>query len=403
MTNNETIESIKAKFQILNLHLTEKARRLWAATEARSLGRGGVAMVQKASGLSRATITSGLIELKAGKTSPTITGRVRRSGGGRKPITETDEDIIDCLKSLLEPATRGDPMSPLQWTSKSTRNLAEELTQQGHPISDRKVAQLLYDLGYSLQANRKTREGTDHPDRNAQFEHINEKVKLFQVECQPVISVDTKKKELIGDFKNAGEEWRPAGEPEEVQVHDFPYQELGKGVPYGVYDVSGNKGWVSVGTDHDTAEFAVATIRQWWLKMGRLDYPDATKLLITADSGGSNASRSKLWKLELGKLATEIGVEISVSHLPPGTSKWNKIEHRMFSQITQNWRGRPLLSHQTMVNLIGNTTTRTGLKIKAGLDNRTYETGIKVSKEDLSAVNIQRDEFHGDWNYTIIP
>lgn len=399
----ETVESIRSRFRILCPHMDEKAIRLWTATEARSAGWGGVTLVHEATGVSRVTITAGLKELKSGKTAPGATGRIRRSGGGRKPITETDPEVLKCLERIVEPVTRGDPMTPLRWVCKSTRHLADELTAQGHPISHVKVGELLHSMGYSLQGNFKTKEGTDHPDRDAQFQYINQQVTEFQSAGQPVISVDTKKKELIGDFKNAGQDWRPKGKPEEVQVHDFGYKELGKGIPYGVYDVGENAGWVSVGTDHDTAEFAVATIKEWWKQMGKATYPDATKLLITADSGGSNANRNKLWKVELGKFATETGLEITVAHLPPGTSKWNKIEHRMFSQITQNWRGRPLLSHQTMVNLIGNTTTRTGLKIKAGLDNRTYETGRQISKEALAAVKLQHHEFHGDWNYTAMP
>ena len=403
MPIQETVESIRSRFRILSPHMDEKAIRLWTATEARSAGWGGVTLVHKATGISRVTITSGMKELKSGKTAPGVTGRVRRSGGGRKPITETDPGIMKSLERLVEPVTRGDPMRPLRWVCKSTRQLADELTAQGHPISYHKVGELLHDMGYSLQGNCKTKEGTNHPDRNAQFEYINQQVMEFQAAGQPVISVDTKKKELIGDFKNAGKEWRPEGQPEEVQVHDFEYKDLGKGIPYGVYDVGANQGWVSVGTDHDTAEFAVATIEQWWKRMGKPTYPNATRLLITADSGGSNASRNKLWKVELGKLAETTGLEITVAHLPPGTSKWNKIEHRMFSQITRNWRGRPLLSHQVMVNLIGNTTTRTGLKIKASLDNRTYETGIQISKAALEAVKLRRHEFHGEWNYTMTP
>lgn len=388
--------------------MNERTRRLWAATEAGAIGWGGVTQVAKATGISRTTIHEGLDELKElgkGKSAgvPNDSERSRLSGGGRKPITDTQVGVKEALEKLVEPLTRGHPQSPLRWTCKSTRQLAQELSRQKYSIGDRKVAHLLHELGYSLQSNRKSKEGDSHPQRNAQFEYINSEVTRFQKAGWPVISVDTKKKELIGDFRNGGKEWRPEANPEAVQVHDFGYKDLGKGIPYGVYDVGANQGWVSVGTDHDTAEFAVATIQTWWKKMGKKMYADAGELLITADSGGSNASRSKLWKVKLNEFAKRNGLKVSVCHLPPGTSKWNKIEHRLFCHITQNWRARPLLSHQVMVNLIANTTTRKGLKVKAALDNRAYETGIRVSAEELASVRIKPHAFQGQWNYTILP
>lgn len=329
--------------------------------------------------------------------------RIRKTGGGRKRLTQIDTTLEKDLEALVEPLTRGDPESPLRWTCKSTRKLAEELNQQGHRIGDRKVADLLYDLDYSLQANVKTREGSQHPDRNAQFEYINRLARSFQNRQQPVISVDTKKKELVGDFKNPGVEWHPKNQPEAVRVHDFIDPQLGKVVPYGVYDLAKNEGWVTVGTDHDTSEFAIDTIWGWWKGMGRRAYPQALELLILADSGGSNGSRSRLWKLGVQRLANQISLKVTVCHFPPGTSKWNKIEHRLFSFITQNWRGKPLISHEVVVNLIGNTTTRNGLNVKAKLSKKKYDTGLKVSKEVFSRLNIKPKQFHGDWNYTISP
>ena len=336
---------------------------------------------------------------------PLTVGRVRRPGGGRKRIVANDPAVLADLERLVEPVgvSRGDPESPLRWTCKSLRRLAEELAHQGHRLSYPVVADLLRELGYSLQANRKTKEGADHPDRNAQFEHINRRVRRFQATHQPVISVDTKKKELVGDFKNAGRELRPKGQPESVRVHDFVIPELGRATPYGVYDVTQNAGWVSVGIDHDTAEFAVETIRRWWQSMGKPVYPRARRLLITADAGGSNGPRLRLWKVELQKLADATGLELAVCHFPPGTSKWNKIEHRLFSFISQNWRGKPLLSYQVIVNLIAATTTATGLHVRAALDGNTYPAGIKVSDQDLEDVRLRRDKFHGDWNYVIQP
>jgi len=329
--------------------------------------------------------------------------RVRRAGGGRKKTVETDATLKEDLERLIDPVTRGDPESPLRWTCKSVRRLAEELNQAGHRTSHRMVAELLHDLGYSLQANRKTLEGSGHEDRDAQFQHINERVKHHLAKHQPVISVDTKKKELVGDFKNNGRELRPKGEPEKVRVHDFVIPELGRAAPYGVYDVGSNTGWVSVGVDHDTATFAVETIRRWWRGMGKDSYPDARQLLITADSRGSNVSRLRLWKIELQRLADETGLAILVCHLPPGTSKWNKIEHRLFSFISQNWRGKPLVSHQVIVDLIAATSTRSGLKVRAEIDSNLYPAGIKVTDQQIAGLNIERDPFHGEWNYTIRP
>ena len=328
-------------------------------------------------------------------------GRSRRAGGGRRPLHETDDSLLGDLEKLIDPATRGDPMSPLLWTSKSTRKLAEGLERQGHQVSHMTVSRLLKQLGYSLQANRKTREGTDHADRDAQFQHINKKVRSFQRRKQPVISVDTKKRELVGDFKNGGREWHPKGSPEPVRTHDFRDKELGVAIPYGVYDITHNEGWVNVGIDRDTSEFAVESIRRWWRRMGSRVYPDAKELLITADGGGSNGSRRRLWKLCLQGLADELGLAITVCHFPPGTSKWNKIEHRMFCHITENWRGKPLVSRAVVVNLIGNTRTRKGLSVKAALDRHAYKKGIRVSDDQLATIHLSRDKFHGDWNYTI--
>jgi transposase len=397
----DLVESIREKFEVLRVGLNETMRRRWAAAEARALGRGGSICVAQATGLSLPTIRRGLRELAAG--TPFVPGHLRRTGGGRKPLTAKDPTVVAALDALVEPLTRGDPMSPLRWTCKSTGKLALELQEEGYSISDQTVARLLHTLGYSLQAPRKMKEGSDHPDRNAQFEHINLRVIDFQQRNQPVISVDAKKKELVGDFANKGREWQPSKRPEQVRVHDFPDEELGKAIPYGVYDMSQNTGWVSVGTDHDTAAFAVASIRQWWRQMGSASYPWAEELLITADGGGSNSARSRLWKVELQRLADETGLRIHVSHLPPGTSKWNKIEHRLFCHITQNWRGRPLLSHEVIVNLLGATTTTTGLKVQAEMDETKYPTGIKVSDEELGQVRIMPDSFHGEWNYLIVP
>lgn len=399
------IERIETKYRLLASVLDERARRHWAASEARAYGWGGVSAVSTATGMSPNTIRKGLAELTAREVDPDaeVTSRLRKVGGGRKRLTETDPELSEELDRLVAPLTRGDPQSPLRWTCKSTRHLAQELSRQGHPISARAVAQLLNEAGYSLQNNRKTLEGTAHPDRNAQFEYINAKVKRFQRRGQPVISVDTKKKELVGPYKNNGREWQHKGAPERVDVHDFPDRELGKVIPHGVFDMSRNEGWVSVGIDHDTAQFAVQAIGRWWRKMGAKRYPRAKELLITADGGGSNGSRCRLWKVTLQTLSLRLGLPIHVCHFPPGTSKWNKIEHRVFSHITQNWRGRPLVSHEVIVNLIANTTTRAGLKLRAELDRGKYSTGIKIRDAELASLNLKRDSFHGDWNYVALP
>ena len=385
--------------------MDERMRRQWAAAEAKSYGWGGVRAVSGATGLSPNTIAKGLAELATREENPTaaIEVRLRAPGAGRKRCTQADTELPAALERLVDPATRGDPESPLRWTCKSTTQLAGELTRQGHPVSPSTVGRLLKAVGYSLQGNRKTKEGGDHPDRNAQFEHITATVRGFQKRGQPVISVDTKKKELIGNFKNGGREWHPKGEPEEVKVHDFMDKKLGKAIPYGVYDLTQNEGWVSVGTDHDTARFAAEAIRRWWGNMGAKRHRGATQLLITADGGGSNSSRCRLWKVALQDLASELDMPIHVCHFPPGTSKWNKIEHRMFCRITQNWRGRPLVSHEVIINLIASTTTEQGLRIKAELDTATYPLGTKVTDEELDTVKIKRHKFHGDWNYSIRP
>ncbi len=395
---------IRRKYLALRPELDERARRQWAAAEARDLGWGGVSALALATGLSRTTIIAGLRELALpAKQRAAEADRVRRPGGGRHLLVESDPELLAALEGLIEPATRGDPESPLRWTCKSTRRLADELTHRRHPIGPRTVASLLHQAGYSLQANRKTREGAAHPDRNAQFEHINALVKRFLGRGQPAISVDTKKKELVGDFKNGGREWRPRGQPEEVRVHDFKDESLGKVVPYGVYDILNNQGWVSVGIDHDTAQFAANSIRRWWTQMGSSRFPKARELLITADGGGSNGFRSRLWKMSLQGLADDLGLRLVVCHFPPGTSKWNKIEHRLFSFVTQNWRGRPLATRQAIVNLIARTTTRTGLVVKAALDTNQYQSGIKVSDEQLATVQLAPHAFHGEWNYAISP
>jgi transposase len=392
---------ITARYEALKPVLDERARRLLAAAESQVVGKGGISAVAQATGISRPVIRQGIAELKNPDTLPS--GRIRRKGGGRKKAVEKDESLTSDLQNLLESTTRGDPESPLRWTCKSVRQLTGELTRMKHRVSHQVVADLLHALGYSLQANSKTKEGTEHPDRNAQFEHLNGKVKWCLGRHQPVISVDTKKKELVGDFKNNGQELRPKGSPELVRVHDFVDPEFGRAAPYGIYDLGRNSGWVSVGMDHDTAEFAVETIRRWWRSMGQPSYPSATRLLITADAGGSNGSRLRLWKLELQKLADETGLRIVVCHFPPGTSKWNKIEHRLFSFISQNWRGKPLRSFETIVSLIAATTTSTGLRVHAELNTETYAAGIKVSDQAFAQIKIRRDKFHGDWNYEIQP
>jgi stage V sporulation protein SpoVS len=399
------IESaIRERYLNLEWALDERLRRLYAAAEAKAIGHGGVTLVWKATGVARGSIQQGLKELvQRPEAMESNSRRIRRIGAGRKPSVADDAELLSALESLVEPVTRGDPESPLCWTCKSLRQLESELVTQGYIVSHTSIGSLLKKLGYSLQGNRKTLEGTNHPDRNAQFEYINARTEEAVRTRQPVISVDTKKKELVGQFKNGGKEWRPQGDPEQVNVYDFVDKELGRANPYGVYDLANNAGWVSVGTDHDTASFAVSTIRRWRLVMGKPLYPDAKELIITADGGGSNGSRVRLWKLELQQLSDELGIPIRVSHFPPGTSKWNKIEHRLFSHISMNWRGQPLVSHEVIVNLIAATTTRKGLKVRAELDSKPYPKGIKVTDEEFAALRILRDEFHGEWNYTITP
>ena len=401
-TQAAVTEALRGKYAVLGPLLDERTRRLWAAAEARAIGRGGVTRVAEATGMSRVTVRAGLRELDAGA-APVGAARQRRPGGGRKTLTARDAGLVDALERELEPVTRGDPTGPLRWTCSSAARLARRLRDAGHPVSERTVNRLLHELGYSLQANRKTLEGRQHPDRDAQFRRIDRRVRAFQRLGQPVVSVDTKKKELVGPYRNGGREWRPKGRPEEVKVHDFIDRDLGKAIPYGVYDLTANAGWVGVGVDHDTAEFAVATLRRWWRQMGRHAYPEARRLLITADGGGSNGSRSRLWKYELQQLADTLGLRISVCHFPPGTSKWNKIEHRMFCHITQNWRGRPLVSHEVVVNLIGATTTREGLAIRSELDEGQYPTGRQITDAQMNNLAIKRDPFHGEWNYSLLP
>jgi hypothetical protein len=393
--------AIRQRFLELRPALDERGRRLWAASEARALPYGGISLVARATGVSRRAIHAALNELQAGASLPP--GRVRRPGAGRRRLTDTQPGLRAALEALVEPTARGDPDSPLRWTCKGVRRLAAALRGQGFQVGRQAVAELLGGMGYSLQANRKTREGSRHPDRDAQFEYIAARVRRFQGRGQPVISVDTKKKELVGDFKNGGREWRPQRQPAEVRVHDFMDKRLGKAIPYGVYDLAANAGWVSVGIDHDTAAFAVEAIRRWWRNMGQPLYPRAQALLITADGGGSNSCRNRLWKVALQRLADELGLAISVCHFPPGTSKWNKIEHRLFSQIAVNWRGRPLTSLEVVVQLIGDTRTETGLQVRAELDVNCYPTGTKVTDGELAAVKLRRAKFHGEWNYTVRP
>ena len=393
---------IEERYDYIKPFLNEKARRLFLAAEAKAIGWGGIEKVSRETGVSSDTISKGCKELEE---EPEIieSGKIRKPGGGRKKLIETDSTLLSDLDSLIEPTARGDPESPLRWTCKSTRQLARELKNMGHNISHTRVAEILHEQGYSLQANRKVIEGDRHPDRNGQFILINNKTKLFTKCGQPVVSVDTKKKELVGNFKNGGREFHLKGYPEKVLVHDFKIPGLGKVNPYGIYDISRNEGWVSVGTDHDTSAFAVESIRQWWNTMGKVAYPYARKLLITADSGGSNGYRVRLWKIELQKFADESGLEISVSHFPPGTSKWNKIEHKLFSFITQNWRGKPLISHEVIVNLIAATTTQKGLHVECGMDKKIYPKGIRISDNELKEINLITEKFHGEWNYTIKP
>ena len=395
-----TNRQFTTKLKTVLPHLNEKQRRLLLAAEAKALGRGGISRVAQATGVSRVTIYKALKEIKY---HPFVSERVRKPGGGRKGIDVYHPDLLKELESLVDPVTRGDPMSPLRWTCKSTRQLSTELVHQGYGVSHVTVAELLHRLDYSLQANAKTLEGAEHQDRDDQFNYINEKVKEFLGRGQPVVSVDTKKKELVGQFKNGGKEWQPKGEPEEVEIHDFATSESPKVIPYGIYDIGKNMGWVNVGCDHDTASFAVASIRRWWLSMGREVYPDAEELLICADGGGSNGYRVRLWKVEVQVLATETRLDITICHFPPGTSKWNKIEHRLFSHISMNWRGRPLVNHEVIVKLIGKTSTRNGLRVKAKLDRRKYPTKVKVSDKEMERVKLKPHSFHGEWNYSINP
>ncbi len=396
-----TLAGLKQKFLVVWPLLDERTRRVMAANEALSLGFGGISVVHRACGLSRKAIAKGIGEIREGIVPPA--GRIRRPGAGRKPITELNPRLLESLEAMIDSQTRGDPESPLRWICKSTRTIAAQLGRKKHQVSHAKVAQILNDLNYSLQSNRKTEEGADHPDRDAQFRHINAAVKKCLKQGVPVISVDTKKKELIGNYDNAGQQWLPAKQPKKVQGHDFPSPEVPRAYPYGIYDIGRNAGFVNVGTDHDTGAFAVASIRGWWRSEGRQLYPDADTILITADGGGSNGSRLRLWKLELQKFADQTGLSISVSHFPPGTSKWNKIEHRLFSFITSNWRGEPLRDYETIVNLIARTTTAKGLKVTCRLDRRKYPTGRKVSDEEMGSINVERNKFHGDWNYVIKP
>lgn len=398
---SESIELIKSKYRSLAGSLNEKSRRIWAATEAISLGRGGIEKVHNATGIARGTIRSGVKDIKSGEHGEA--DRIRKEGGGRKRISVNQPELMAALEALIEPTTRGDPESPLRWTCLSVRQLEGALKAKGFNIGRQKVADLLQDLGYSLQGNKKTKEGQSNPDRDQQFKNINRTTKAFLRNQDPAISVDTKKKELVGEYKNTGKDLRPKGDPERVNTHDFPNKDLGKANPYGVYDIEKNEGWVSVGTDADTAEFAVESIRRWWDKMGKSQYDSTQKLLVVADAGGSNSYRNRLWKVELQKFSNESGLSISVCHFPPGTSKWNKIEHRMFNHISMNWRGRPLISHEVIVNLIASTTTSKGLKIQAEIDGGTYRKGIKISDEELSEVNMKSKKFRGEWNYTISP
>jgi hypothetical protein len=395
------VEGLRTRYARMVPFLDERGRRLFVAGEALSLGHGGVTAVSAATGMARSTINRGLADLKAGRDD--LGGAVRRPGGGRKRAVETQPGLLAALEALIEDAIRGDPEAPLRWVSRSQRNIAEALRRQGFEVSQKLVGRLLRALEYSCQANRKTREGSSHPDRNAQFAHINATVKTAITAGEPAISVDTKKKELVGDFRNPGRELRPKGDPEPVRVHDFKIPELGKVAPYGVYDIAANQGWVNVGIDADTAAFAVESIRRWWERLGRARYPEAGRLVITADCGGSNGARVRLWKRELQRFANETGLAVTVAHLPPGTSKWNRIEHRLFAYISQNWRGKPLVSHQVIIQLIGATTTNTGLTVTCDIDADSYPKGIKVSDAEMDAINIERHTFHGDWNYTIKP
>ena len=396
----ELVRKVAEKYNNLSKTLNERSRRLWAGNESLSIGYAGIEIVSRATGLSRSTIIKGMKEITDKRE---LKDRIRDLGGGRKKEVDKNPGIREELIRLIEPSTRGDPQSPLLWESKSLRKLSSELKEKGYDVSHVLVEKLLHDMKYNLKSNRKMNEGKSHADRNLQFEHINSRAIEFMKESQPVISIDTKKKELIGNFKNNGKEWKPKGEYDEVNIYDFMQFAVGKAVPYGIYDMKLNEGYVNVGIDHDTAEFAVQSIKKWWECMGKKRYPDAKRLMITADGGGSNGSRVKLWKIELQKFATETGLEISVCHFPPGTSKWNKIEHRLFSFITKNWRGKPLVSYEVIVNLIANTRTEKGLRVECSIDLDSYEKGIKISNDEMLKLNIRTDEFHGEWNYTIAP
>lgn len=396
------VEQIELKYSHLEPLLNERTRRLWAATEAAALGYGGIRAVHRATGLSENTIRAGLSELETESVSLRAE-RIRQTGGGRKRVEQQQPGILEALDQLVEPSSRGEPECPLRWTCKSVNQLASALQGQGYSVCAMTVYTLLTEMGYSLQSNRKTQEGKQHPERDEQFQYIARQVEAFQARHRPVISIDTKKKENIGEFKNAGQEWQPKGEPTPVKIHDFPDKILGKAIPYGIYDLTQNQGWVNVGIDHDTAEFAVESIRRWWQQLGQAHYPRSKHLLITADCGGSNGYRNRLWKLKLQEFADESGLTLHVCHFPPGTSKWNKIEHRLFCHITTNWRSKPLTSLETVINLISNTTTQTGLEVHAQLDDNLYPTGIQVTDEQFSAIAIQRCRFHGDWNYRIVP
>lgn len=395
------MDSLARRYEAVKAHLTERQRRVWLGAEARELGSGGVAMVAQAVGVSPGTVRRGRDELD--DPQPLEVGRSRAPGGGRRRVEQTDSGLVEALDALVDPDSRGDPMTPLRWTSKSLRTLAGQLRAQGYQVSASLVQRLLHEAGYRLQANAKMLEGAQHPDRDAQFRHIHDTAAVFQAAGDPVVSVDCKKKELVGQYNNGGQVWRPAGQPVPVNVHDFMDKQLGKAIPYGIYDVGANTGWVSVGVDHETAAFAVNTLRSWWNTAGRSAYPGATRLLVTADSGGANGNRRRTWKTELAALAEQTGLEIQVCHLPPGTSKWNKIEHRLFSQITMNWRGQPLTSHETILNLIGSTTTTTGLSVTAQLDTSPYPTGVKISDRQMRQLPITRDSWHGEWNYCLHP
>jgi len=404
---HDVVDQVRQKFEMLRSVMDERVTRLWAAAEALALGRGGSALVTAATGIRSKRVWLGKRELTdLAASAPRAKAqdqRIRRPGAGRKRLVDTDKTLLSDLEALVEPVTRGDPESSLRWTTKSTSKLANELREKGHKVGPRTVAALLRKLGYSLQAPKKTLEGRQHPDRNAQFEHIATETKSFQAANQPVVSVDTKKKELVGDFFNKGSEWQVKGEPVPVRVHDFVDADLGKAIPYGVYDVTRNEAWVSVGTDHDTAAFAVASLERWWITMGKKAYPEATDVLVVADGGGSNSVRGRLWKTSLQDLADKTGLILHVSHLPPGTSKWNKIEHRLFSHIGMNWRGRPLVNHEVIVNLIAATTTKSGLKVRAKLDTRRYPAGLKVSDDEMATLQLDRNDFHGEWNYLLRP